>query len=121
MGQALTRLADRENTIHLAEHPANTLYFLGSAVVFRTIFAMVAENSKVVGEYDERVALGARTVMNDVNEANFHLHEVLYGLIKALLEEALGRQLGEAEEVTNIEGAPTADKIGLPPWLDIGQ
>jgi hypothetical protein len=58
--------------------------------------------------------------MDDVKDANVHLHELLYGVIKALLEEAPGGPLGEANEVTNIERALTADKVGLPPRLDIG-
>jgi hypothetical protein len=79
MGQALNHIADRKNIIHLAEHPANTLYYLGSAVVFRTIFAMVVDQAKSPGNlsYDELIARGSQIVMDDVNNANFHLHEVL--------------------------------------------
>jgi hypothetical protein len=43
-----------------------------------------------------------------------HAHNEL-----TFLEEALGRPLGDPDDVTNVEGAPTADKIGLPPWLEI--
>ncbi len=33
-------LALDENTVYLAQHPANSLYYVGSALVFRSVFAI---------------------------------------------------------------------------------
>jgi hypothetical protein len=121
MGQALNNLAARENTVHLAQHPANTLYYLGSAVGFRTIFVLVADRAKPAAgrSFDERLCDGFGIVVEDVKKANWHIHQVLYGLIKAMMENAMGGPLGEPPEVTNIPNAPVPDIIGLPPWIDI--
>jgi len=42
LAQPLKNLAADENRVYLAQHPANALYYLGSAVVFRSIFAEIA-------------------------------------------------------------------------------
>jgi hypothetical protein len=122
MGQAVKNLGHRENTFHIAQHPANALYWIGSAVVFRTIFAEIADRAKLPESegrsHAERVEVGFRMLEEDVNKANFHLHLVLYGLIKGLIEDALGHPL-DGGEVTNIEGAPTPEGIALCPWLDL--
>jgi hypothetical protein len=121
MGQAVNNLAARENTVHLAEHPANTLYYLGSAIGFRTIFVLVADRAKSPAgrSFDERLSDGFGIVVEDVKAANWHIHQVLYGLIKAMMEEAVGGPLGEAPEATTISNAPVPDIVGLPPWIDI--
>jgi hypothetical protein len=41
--QASDNLADNENTLYIATHPANSLYYMGSALIFRTAFAMIAD------------------------------------------------------------------------------
>jgi hypothetical protein len=45
LGEAIHNLAPHENTVYLAEHPAKALYYFGSATVFRTIFAMIADKA----------------------------------------------------------------------------
>ncbi|MDR3498110.1 MAG: hypothetical protein P4L72_02655 [Parvibaculum sp.] len=123
MERALKELVDGENTIHLAQNPANTLYFLGSAVVFRSIFSKVGDEvSPEVGRsFDKSVAEGVRLVMDDVKNANYHIHQVLYGLIKSIIEKIPGNPLdGDAEETT-IQGLPRPEAIGLSPWLDMGE
>jgi hypothetical protein len=43
--EATDNLASGENALFLAQHPANSLYFMGSAVVFRSIFVMIADKT----------------------------------------------------------------------------
>jgi hypothetical protein len=44
--EAVNNLAAGENTIYLAQHSANSLYYVGSAIVFRTAFAMIADRAQ---------------------------------------------------------------------------
>jgi hypothetical protein len=120
MGQAVKNLAPDESTFHIAQHPANSLYWLGSAVVFRTIFAEIAvvANPATSRTYHERVEDGLLLLINDVGDANFHLHQILYGLITVLVEDVLGQPLGSGD-LTTIDGAPTSRQVALCPWLDI--
>ena len=55
--------------------------------------------------------------LEDVKAVNWHIHLVLYGFIKAMMEEALGGELGEAPETTVIANAPSPDIVGVPPWV----
>jgi hypothetical protein len=43
--EAADNLAVGENSLYLAQHPANSLYYMGSALVFRAIFAMIADKA----------------------------------------------------------------------------
>ena len=117
VGQAVTNLAPEEKTFHLAQHPVNTLYWIGSAVVFGTIFAEIAlkANPADARTHVERVQGGLDLLINDVNQAKFYLPQLLYGLIKGLLEDALGQPLG-AGVVTTIDDVP---KVALSPWVDV--
>lgn len=121
LGQAINNLAERENVVHLAEHPANTLYYLGSAVGFRAIFTLIADRAKLPAgrSFDERLSDGFSIVIEDVKAANWRQHQVLYGFIKAMMEEAFGVELGAEPEITTITNAPSPDIIGLPPWVDM--
>jgi hypothetical protein len=123
ISQAMRNLADRENTVHLAEHPANTLYYLGSAVSFRAIFTTIADQATPPQgrNFDERLSEGFRIAVEDVKETNWHLHLLLYGLIKAMLGEAAGGELGAPPETAILENAPNPEKVGLPPWVDMRQ
>ena len=98
----------QENTVHLADHPANTLYYLGSAVGFRAIFTLIADRATPAAgrSFDERMSAGIDIVMEDVKTANWHIHLVLYGLTKAMMEEAFGGPLAEPPEITTIPNAP---------------
>ena len=42
-------MAAGENSLYLAQHPANSLYYMGSALVFRAIFAMIADKADGAG------------------------------------------------------------------------
>jgi hypothetical protein len=119
MDEAVKNLAHGETTFHIAQHPVNALYWVGSAVVFRTILAKIADAASPTAkgrDHSERVGEGFHMLEDDVEEANFHLHLVLYGLIKGLIEDALGHSLGSGR-ATNIEGAPTPEGVALCPWL----
>ncbi len=118
MGRAVKNLTPEEKTFHIARHPVNTLYWVGSAVVFGTIFAEIAVKASPAdtGTYAERVQDGFDLLQNDLNLANFHLPVVLYGLIKGLLEDVLGQPLG-AGVATTIEGLQASRQIALCPWL----
>jgi hypothetical protein len=121
--EAVHNLADNENVIYLAQHPANSLYYLGSAAVFRAIFALIAEKAGDSSglTHGEKTAKGASIAIEDVNHANFHMHQVLYGLIEQLLEKAVGKPLTSLpQHRISIENAPDPDTLKLPAFIDIG-
>jgi hypothetical protein len=88
MDEAIFGLAARENVVYLAEHPANSLYYIGSSLVFRSVFAMIADGAQDTAalSHGERTNLGFRIACDEVQNANWHMHLVLYGLINGLLE-----------------------------------
>ena len=51
--RALSYLAAKEDTVYLAQQPVNTLYYLGSSLVFRALFTMIADN-------EDGVSVGSR-------------------------------------------------------------
>jgi hypothetical protein len=120
---AVDNLATGESAVYLAQHPANGLYYLGSALVFRTVFATIADKvSGPAGEsHGERTVRGFGTAVEDAKLANFHMHVLLYGLIDPLLEQVLGCPLDTLDQVRiNVSDAPDPAKVGLPAFIDIG-
>ena len=120
---ASENLADRERAIYLAQQPVNSLYYVGSALVFRTIFKIVAENAGNTASdiYEESVKKGSDIAIEDATSANYHMHMLLYGLIKSLLESLLGCPLETLDEVRiNVADAPKPGMVGLPNFIDIG-
>ena len=112
--QAVGHLAEHENAVYLAQHPANSLYYVGSALVFRTAFAMIADKVQDPAgrSHGERTSEGARIATEDAQHANWHMHLLLYGLIEALLEQMLARPLNTLGQVRiNVEGAPDPDMV----------
>jgi hypothetical protein len=87
--EAADNLAVGENSLYLAQHPANSLYYLGSALVFRTAFAMIADRADrcAIGSHEERVHNGTKIALDDAAKANWHMHAVLYGLIALLMDD----------------------------------
>jgi hypothetical protein len=123
LSESVHNLGFNENTIYLAQHPANTLYYLGSASVFRAIFTLIADKSGDTSKltHGERVARGTSIAMEDAKHANFHMHLLLYGLIEQLLERAVGKPLASLDQVRiPVQGAPDPDTITLPTFVDIG-
>lgn len=122
LGQAVKNLGSGEDEVYLAQHPANSLYYLGSALVFRSLFAEIAAKRAPApaADHGARVAQGFTILIEDLREANFHLHRFLYALIKALLERAAGGDL-DATDMTEftILNAPAPKKVGIPTWIDL--
>jgi hypothetical protein len=60
--EAADNLAAGENSLYLAQHPAGSLYYMGSALVFRAIFAMIADKADGAanGSHEERVHRGTK-------------------------------------------------------------
>jgi hypothetical protein len=97
--EAAANLAAGENSIYLAQHPANSLYYMGSALVFRAAFAMIADKAEEAanGSHEERVHKGTKIALDDASKANWHMHAVLYGLIKLLMDEVLVARFSQSE------------------------
>jgi hypothetical protein len=121
--EAVDHLAEGENAIYLAQQPANSLYYLGSSLVFRTVFAMIAKKLNITSglAHGELVKEGFRVTVEDAKSANWHMHVLLYGLMLHLLDSTVGQPLETVEQVRiPIEDAPDPDTICLPAFIDIG-
>lgn len=69
----------------------------------------------------ERMAAGVTVTLAHVNEANLHLHNVLYGLIVRLLDQVFGKPSAEVEQLRiPVVGAPKPTMVSLPMFVDIG-
>jgi hypothetical protein len=120
--QTVSRLAANEDVVYLAQHAVNTLYYLGSALIFRTLFTMIADNEDGVaaGSRGDRTHQGVNIAIRDAAQANSNLSPVLYGFIEALLEKAEGKPLHTLKhDRIEIRGAPDPDTIRLPLFLDM--
>ena len=114
---------EAKSVMYIAEHPANACYYLGSVLVFRAIFAAIADQAIDTSALNEgaRVAEGSKIALNNINEANLHVHNVLYGLISWLLEKETGKTFEEMEVLRiPVVGAPKPSRIALPMFIDIG-
>ncbi len=123
MTEAIHSLGLHENAIYLAQHPANALYYLGTAAVFRAIFAMIADKSGDTGNltHGARTLRGTQIAPGDVKQTNFHMHLVLHGLIEQLLERAIGKPIHIIDQLRiSVQGAPDPDAMTLPTFIDIG-
>ncbi len=96
---------------------------MGSVLVFRAIFAMIADNApgSANGSHEERTIRGFKIAVEEVNNANFHMHTLLYGLIQLLMDDVLGSP-GENEQQVriNVLDAPAPKGVGIPAFIDIG-
>jgi hypothetical protein len=71
--------------------------------------------------HSERTDRGFAIARDEVQVADLHMHKVLYGLVRNLLDNAFGKPLDAREQTRiNVAGAPTPEKIGLPAFTDIG-
>jgi hypothetical protein len=120
--EALNDLAAAEGRIYLAQHPANGLYYVGSALIFRTVFALVADmTGDTVVPQEDRVRKGVEITLIDVNAANLHLLNVLYGVIAHLLERAFGKPIEQVEQLRiEVVDAPKPTSVAMPMFLDVG-
>jgi hypothetical protein len=115
-------LAPKEDAIYLAEGPVNTLYYVGSSLVFRTLFTRIAdtEDGVAVGSRGDRTRQGFNIAIRDASQANVKLTRVLYGLIEILLQEAVGKPLHTLKRNRiEIKGAPDPDTVRLPLFLNM--
>jgi len=122
--RALAYLAAKEDIVYLAQQPINTVYYLGSSLVFRTLFTMISDNEDgvAIGSRRDRTKEGLDIAVRDASQANVNLHRVLYGLIETLLEKAEGKPLHTLkQDRIDIKGAPDPDTVRLPLFLDIPQ
>jgi hypothetical protein len=122
--ETVHNLGPSENAVYLAQHPANALYYLGSATVFRASFALVADRSEDTSTltHGERVMRGSSIAIEDAKHANYHMHLVLNGLIVSLLEQTIGKPLEAVspKRIFPIQGAPDPETVKLPLFIDIG-
>jgi len=121
--EAAANLAAGENSIYLAQHPANSLYYMGSALVFRAAFAIIADKAEGTanGSHEERVHKGTKIALDDASKANWHMHAVLYGLIKLLMDDILGQPAENEPQVRiSVLDAPAPERVGIPAFIDIG-
>lgn len=120
---ALENIEVGENTIFLAQHPANCLYHVGSSLVFRAVFANIADQTQVgTGRsHRERTKDGFHIALEDAKNVNVHMHDLLYGLLQNLLEEVLNCPVESLDQVRiNVRDAPNPETIGLPAFIDVG-
>lgn len=119
---AVAEVSTDERRVYLAEHPANGLYYLGSSLVFRTVFAMVADkaiNTAALSQI-ERMREGVSLALADIQKLNVHLHAVLYGLLSAALATPEGAPLAETDQLRiQVVDAPQPQNVALPIFLDI--
>ena len=124
LDEAVGALTEQESMIYVAEHPANACYYLGSVLVFRAAFATIADMTIDTSSLNEseRVAAGVKIAQADLNEANFRIHNVLYGLVKLLLEQAIGGPLNDLEQLCiPVTGALKPAMVALPTSIDVGK
>ena len=122
--RALSYLAAKEDVVYLAQQAINTVFYLGSSLVFRSLFTMISDNEDGIaaGSRGDRTKQGLNIAIRDASQARVNLHLVLYGLIKALLEKAEGKPLHTLkQDWIDIKEAPDPDTVQLPLFLDIPQ
>lgn len=124
LDQAVGALTEHESMVYVAEHPANACYYLGSSLVFSAAFAAIADKRVDTSAMNqtERMAAGVKIVLDELNEANHRIHNVLYGIIKPLLEQAAGGSLDNLDRLDiPVAGAPKSTMVTLPMFVDIGE
>ena len=122
--QSLPHLADGESTIYLAQHPANSLYYVGTSLVFRAVFAMIYNAVKGTNSltHAEKMKHGFTLTVEHTSIVNLHMHQLLYGLIRQMLSKAVGKPIESLAQIRiKILDAPDPDQVGLPAFIDIGQ
>jgi hypothetical protein len=123
LGEAGDNLNATENSLYLAEHAANSLYYSGSAIVFRAIFALISagvEGSQI-GSHGDRVSRGVKIALDDAQNANTNMHALLYGLIRLLMDGVVAApDLAPPQVRINVFNAPAPKEIGIPSFIDVG-
>jgi len=130
-GKALKELADGEEKVYLAQHPANTLYYVGEAVNWRALIQKIRDIPEVEKELsaagegvedsiDSRNRSAFNVLTRHVNDTNGYMHALLYGLIKSVIDKALGEDWANTEhEMISILGAPNPYDVAIPTLINI--
>jgi hypothetical protein len=96
---------------------------MGSVLVFRATFAMIADKADGAtnDSHGVRVHKGTKLALDDANKANWHMHAVIYGLINLLMDDVLGRPVENEQQVRiKVLDAPAPEHVGIPAFIDIG-
>ena len=120
---AIENLATGENNIYLAQHPANCVYYIGSSLIFRAVFAKIARGGANQGylSFNEAVMAGYNVAVKESSLVNLEMHKLLYALIQNLLPVILGTPMETLEsELIQVLDAPDPEKVGLPTFIEIG-
>ena len=120
LDQAVADVSNNERRVYLAQHPINGLYYLGSSLVFRTVFAMIADKSGDTSNMSQigRMQTGVKIALADLNKVNIHFNGILYGIISAALDAP--EPLAEPERLLiPVIDAPKTKSVGLPMFVDI--
>ncbi|KDB03666.1 hypothetical protein U879_10855 [Defluviimonas sp. 20V17] len=124
LGEAIGSVASEESRIYISEHPANSCYYVGSALVFRSAFSMIADKlSDAIGlSPSEKMARGFTLAIEDINRINLLVHNVLYGFISGLLEAVVGGPLAEEEQVgIQVTDVPHPSSVLIPMFISVRQ
>jgi hypothetical protein len=122
LDDAVTEVTEDERRVYLAQHPANTLYYLGSSLVYRAVFALVADNAGGTNGMSqiEKMQKGVAIALVDVNNVNTRLHGVLYGLLWSSFSRSSRAPLAKLDQTRiQVLDAPTATMVGLPMFLNM--
>jgi hypothetical protein len=120
--EAVADVSDEERRVYLAQHPINGLYYLGSSLVFRTVFAMIADKSGDTSNMSqiERMQKGVKIALADLNKVNLHFNGVLSGIISTALDAPEVAPLAKPERLLiAVIDAPKMKSVGLPMFVNI--
>ena len=120
LDEAVADVSDEERRVYLAQHPINGLYYLGSSLVFRTVFAMIADKSGDTSDMSqiERMQKGIKIALADLNKVNIHFNGILYGIISSALDAP--EPLAKPERLLiPVIDAPKTKSVGLPMFVDV--
>jgi hypothetical protein len=87
------------------------------------MFAMIADKADGAanGRHNDRTIRGTRIALEDAKNANWHMHMLLYGLIRTLMDDVLGQPAQNEQQVRiNVLDAPAPKCVGIPAFIDIG-
>jgi hypothetical protein len=118
--KAMQETDDEAHRVYIAKHPVNGLYYAGSALVFEAVFGMITDQS-TTGTANmtskERMERGVKIVLRDVDSANLHMHNLLYGIIYGFLKPSLDAERQQVR--VPIQNAPAPTQIAIPMFVDI--
>jgi hypothetical protein len=133
-GKTLNDLAEGEDKIYVAEHPANSLYYIGEAANWRALVRILQDMPDATStaspagviekplekSIDEKYRETFTVINRHINDINYQMHAFLYGVIKVVIERTLGKDWEHGEhEMIAISGAPNPYDVALPTLVDM--